>query len=74
MENQKSLEEKTILEKHTLEGKFNLGSALVDMDTRIKVLTERANNAHDALEFMVKWYEEQAKNKIQEIKPKIELL
>lgn len=74
MENQKPLEEKTILEKHTQEGKFNLGTALIDIDSRIKTLTERANNAHEALEFLAKWYEENAVNKIQEVKPKIELL
>lgn len=76
MENQKekTLEEKNLLEKHTIDGKFNLGSALLDLEARIKVLYEVTHNQHVALEFLTAWYEQNAQNKIQVNKPKIELL
>ncbi len=71
---EKSLEEKTVLERHTLDGKFNLGLALVDMDNKIKTLTEMVKNQHEALEFLAKWYEENAQNAIQIPKQTITLI
>lgn len=47
----KSLEDKNIIERHTRDGKFNLSSALLEQDTKIKALQE-------AMVFMAKWYDE----------------
>lgn len=75
LENQKTLENKNIIERHTLDGKFNLGTALQDLDNKIKRLDEITYNLHNAMEFMTAWYEQNAKNNLQEVdKPKIELL
>lgn len=72
--NQKTLEEKTILERHTLNGQFNLGTALLDIDNKLKVLYEVTHNQSVALEFLNAWFEQNAKTVIQMDKPKIELL
>lgn len=74
-EHLKTLEEKNLLEKHTYNGKFNLGAALLDLESKIKTLYEVTHNQHNALEFLSAWYEQNAKTPIQDIdKPKIQLL
>ena len=71
---EKPLEEKTIIEKHTIEDKFHLGPALLDIDNKIKQLYEITYEQHKALEFLTAWFEQNGKNNIQVEKPKIELL
>ena len=73
-ENQKTLEEKSILEKHTIDGHFQLGNALIDLDNKIKQLYSITYEQHNALEFINAWFEQNAKNAIHVDKPKIELL
>lgn len=75
-ENQKPLEEKNLIERHTTpEGKVNIGTALLELDAKIKQLFEITYEQHNALEFINAWFEQNAKNVIQEgEKPKIELL
>lgn len=64
MENNKPLEDKTIIERHTVEGKFNLGSALNEQDVKIKALIKRLDEAEKALGFMANWWEENFGNKL----------
>ena len=64
MENNKPLEEKTIIERHTKEGKFHLTTSLIEMDTRLKTQNERLKRAEEALEFLAVWWEENFGNKL----------
>lgn len=71
---EKTLEEKTILERHTINGEFKLGLALLELDNKIKQLYDITYEQHNALEFLTVWFEQNAKTSIQVEKPKIELL
>lgn len=75
-QNHKTLEEKNLIERHTLpDGRVNVGTALLELEAKIKVLYEITHNQNVALEFLTAWFEQNAKNVIQDIeKPKIELL
>lgn len=71
---EKTLDQKNILERHTINDKFHLGNALQDLDNKIKVLYEITHNQSVALEFLTAWFEENGKTAIQVQKPTIELL
>jgi hypothetical protein len=58
MENQKPLEEKTIIERHTIEGKFSLTAALNELDTRYKTLESKQKQMDEALSFIANWWDE----------------
>lgn len=76
LENQKTLEEKNLIERHTTpEGKVNIGTAMLELEAKIKQLFEITYQQHNALEFINAWFEQNAKTAIQDVdKPKIELL
>lgn len=75
VENQKTLEEKNLIERHTTpEGKVNIGTAMLELEAKIKQLYDITYQQHNALEWINAWFEQNAKNAVQVDVPKIELL
>lgn len=70
MEN-KSYEEKSIIERHTLEKGFSLTSALSELDIRIKTLLGRVELIENVL---TEYFEKKQSGIITKDSPKIELL
>ena len=70
MEN-KSYEEKSIIERHTLEKGFSLSSALMELDARNKALVTRIELLEDTL---LEYLEKPKSPIITNETPKIELL
>jgi len=58
MEENKTLEEKNIIEKHTFDKQFKLSVALIDLENRIKDLDVRTRALEEAMHFFVQWYNE----------------
>lgn len=58
MEENKILEEKNIIEKHTFDKQFKLSVALIDLENRIKDLDVRTRALEEAMHFFVQWYNE----------------
>ena len=56
--------DKSVLERHTVEGKFNLGAALNEQDARIKNLVEEVKQLKEAMGFMATWWEENYGSKL----------
>lgn len=52
----KPLEEKNIIEKHTVENQFRVGSALIDLERRNKELEARIIGLEEAMQFFSEWY------------------
>ena len=52
----KPLEDKNIVEKHTVEKNFRLASALVDLERRNKDLQDRVVGLEEAMQFFSEWY------------------
>jgi len=51
MEENKTLEEKNIIEKHTFNKQFKLSVALIDLENRIKDLDVRTRALEEAMHF-----------------------
>lgn len=54
----KPLEEKNIIEKHTFDKQFKLSVALIDLENRVKDLNTRVQALEEAMHFFVQWYNE----------------
>lgn len=52
----KPLEDKNIIEKHTVENQFKVGSALLDLERRNKDLKIRVEALEEAMQFFSEWY------------------
>lgn len=63
----KSLEDKNIIEKHTVlkeDGTYGVkvGSALIELDSRLKNTEAKLKQAEEALAFLAAWWEEKHGN------------
>lgn len=56
--NDKPYNEKDIIERHTREGQFYIGNALVEMEARVKLTEAKLERAEQALSFLATWWEE----------------
>lgn len=52
----KSLEEKNIIEKFTIDGNFKIGSALLELERVNKELRSRIEGLEEAMQFFSEWY------------------
>lgn len=69
---EKGYNEKTIIERHTIEKKFNLSSALLELDAKNKALQDRIELLENVL---VEYFQKREKPSIiTNETPKIELL
>ena len=68
---EKSYEEKSIIERHTLEKGFSLSSALMELDARNKALSSRIELLENTL---LEYFEKKQSSIITKDSPKIDLL
>lgn len=67
----KTLEQKSIIERHTLDKQFSLTSCLSELDARIKAQATRIELLEDTL---LEYFEKKQSSIITKDSPKIELL
>lgn len=56
IDNTKPLELKNIIERFTIESKFNIGSALLYMESENKKLISKVEALEEAMQFFSEWY------------------
>ncbi len=60
----KPLENKNIVEKHTIHKEFRIGSALLDLEARNKDLQTRVEGLEEAMQFFSDWYNKTQRSNI----------
>lgn len=54
--NEKPFEQKNILERYTIDGKYNVAGAFLELEAKNKQLTERVLGLEEAMIFFSDWY------------------
>jgi len=63
----------TILERHTEDGKFLIGNALLELDARIKTIYGVLDEIKEVLQGQAAW-SQKTDERLQKIDPKIEII
>lgn len=63
----------TILDRHTVDGKFMIGNALLEIDARIKTMYGVIDELKEVLQGFAAWAEK-TDERLQKISPKIDII